>query len=339
MHVDWVKLRVSELGTPIVCRTSNCIFVGLPLCQDPGYIELNRKSTLEVVQTGILLNLTPKVLFPVVARFVRHVPRSIARAMHCLVPIIDAQREEMGLHGKSSHYNQNDFLNWLTDEANEEESSHRNLALQILTVNFAAITQPQADIPQTFTQVLYDLTTRPECMEPLRKEVDEIVAHSEWSKDSLDQMHLIGSFIRESQRLNGLGLFSMLRRARRDFTFSNGIIIPVGTQVTTASYSLQRDSANYADPNDFDGFRFTKLAGGKRHAIVPTKGTFLAFRHGKHAYPHRFFAAVEMKIMLAYLVMNYDVKIEAGFRPRNIWIAETCAPDPAGELTFRKRAP
>ncbi|KAF8887392.1 cytochrome P450 [Infundibulicybe gibba] len=332
---DWVKLRVSELVTPIVCRTSNRIFVGLPLCQDPGYIELNTKFTLEVVQTGILLNLTPKVLFPVVTRFVRHVPRSIARATRYLTPIIDDRREQLRAHGKLYPGKPNDFLSWLIDEASEEESSHKNLALRILTVNFAAIHTTSL----TFTQVLYDLATRPEYMEPLRQEVDEIVAHSGWSKDSLDEMHLVDSFIRESQRLNGLGLFSMQRKARKDFTFSNGIVIPAGTQIATAAYPLQRDAVNYPNPDDFDGFRFTKLADGKKHAIVSTEGTFLAFGHGKHACPGRFFAAVELKMMLAYLVMNYDVKTEAGLRPRNIWIAETCTPDPVGELMFRQRAP
>ncbi|KAF8887383.1 cytochrome P450 [Infundibulicybe gibba] len=331
---DWVKLRVGELVTSIVCRASNRIFVGFPLCQDPGYVDLNTKFTLEVAWTGILLNLTPKYCSREAAtRLVRHVPRSIARATRYLAPTIDARREELRVHGKSYPGKPNDFLSWLIDEANEEESSHTNLALRILTVNFAAIHTTSL----TLTQVLYDLATRPKYMEPLRKEIDEVVAHSGWSKDSLDKMHLVDSFIRETLRLNGLGCFAMVRRTRKDFTFSNGIVIPAGTQITADAYSLQRDSANYADPDDFDGFRFAKLADGKKHNIVSTESTFLAFGHGKHACPGRFFAAVELKMMLAYLVMNYDVKTEAGWRPRNIWIAEMCTPDPAGELMFRKR--
>lgn len=54
--------------------------------------------------------------------------------------------------------------------------------------------------------------------------------------------------------------------------------------------------------------------------------------------PGRFFAANELKAMLAYVVLNYDVKFEReGVRPENKWIAMSIVPDPTAHVLFRKR--
>jgi cytochrome P450 len=51
----------------------------------------------------------------------------------------------------------------------------------------------------------YYLATFPEYLEPLRKEVEEVVKSEGWTKAGLDKMHKIDSFIKESQRLNPIG--------------------------------------------------------------------------------------------------------------------------------------
>ena len=59
---------------------------------------------------------------------------------------------------------------------------------------------------QTLTQVLYRLLANPEYIEPLRHEVEVAVAEEGWTKAGLDKMHKIDSFLRETQRLEGLGI-------------------------------------------------------------------------------------------------------------------------------------
>ena len=54
--------------------------------------------------------------------------------------------------------------------------------------------------------------------------------------------------------------------------------------------------------------------------------------------PGRFFAANELKAMLAYLVVNYDVKLPDNSRPpANIYHALRVIPNPRGVVMFRKR--
>ena len=54
--------------------------------------------------------------------------------------------------------------------------------------------------------------------------------------------------------------------------------------------------------------------------------------------PGRFFAAVELKALLAFLVINYDFKLADGEgRPSTFYFADAVIPDPSAKLMFRKR--
>ena len=54
--------------------------------------------------------------------------------------------------------------------------------------------------------------------------------------------------------------------------------------------------------------------------------------------PGRFFAGTELKLLLAYVLVNYDIKFERpGVRPANVHTAFSVRPDPDARILFRKR--
>ena len=54
--------------------------------------------------------------------------------------------------------------------------------------------------------------------------------------------------------------------------------------------------------------------------------------------PGRFFAANELKAMLAFIVVNYDLKLAGdGKRPQTVYFGSSIIPSPNGKLMFRKR--
>ncbi len=59
------------------------------------------------------------------------------------------------------------------------------------------------------TQVLYRLLAHPEYIEPLRQEVDAVISEEGWTKAGIDKMHKVDSFVRETQRLDGIILGSL----------------------------------------------------------------------------------------------------------------------------------
>jgi len=51
---------------------------------------------------------------------------------------------------------------------------------------------------------LYRLLANPEYQKPLREEVIAVIKEEGWTKAGVDKMHKIDSFLRETQRLDGL---------------------------------------------------------------------------------------------------------------------------------------
>jgi cytochrome P450 len=76
----------------------------------------------------------------------------------------------------------------------------------------------------------------------------------------------------------------------RPFTFSNGITIPAGTLVAAALSAIHTDEEIYPSPDEFDGFRFSKLREqggdrmGSRHQMGTTSATLMTFGHGRQAW-------------------------------------------------------
>lgn len=59
---------------------------------------------------------------------------------------------------------------------------------------------------QSITHVIYDLAARPEYIQPLREEVEQVVAADGWTKTAMGKMWKLDSFLKESMRYNGIGL-------------------------------------------------------------------------------------------------------------------------------------
>ncbi|KAF8959647.1 cytochrome P450 [Flammula alnicola] len=335
---DWTSVKVLDTVMKIVGRASNRVFVGAPLCRDPDYVKLNVQFAIDVIQAGTILRGFPKILRPLVNILISNVQKRIRHGLKHLGPVIQARRKEREKEGNQAE-RPVDLLTWLLDEAKGEEATDWYLTSRILTVNFAAIHTSS----MTFTHAFYYLVTYPEYIQALREEVEEVVKEEGWSKAGLDKMHKIDSFIKESQRLHPIANIMMPRVAVNDFTFSDGTTVPRGTTVGIAIQTPHTDEKVYENPMKFDGFRFVKMkerdGAEKKFDMVSTSCESLAFGHGRHACPGRYFATCELKLMLAHTVVTYDVKLETeGARPADMWVATACIPNPNAEVLFRRRA-
>jgi hypothetical protein len=61
---DWKPIDAHDLLEETICRTSNRLFVGLPLCRDKHFTKISREFSMTVVQSGLLINLFPAFLKP-----------------------------------------------------------------------------------------------------------------------------------------------------------------------------------------------------------------------------------------------------------------------------------
>jgi len=296
------------------------------------------KFTIDVVVTGGIINLFPSILRPIVGNMMTIVPNSVKKGMGYLRPLIEHRQKMIDQYGRDYPDKPNDLLSWLMDDAEGEERSVRSLTMRVLTINFAAIHTSS----MSFTHALYFLAAEPEkYLVPMREEALAVVKEHGWTKVAMNNMRKIDSFMREAQRHRGIGALTGGRKAMVDYTFSDGTVIPRGVEVVVPANAIQMDNANYANATEFDGFRFAGLreedGEGTKHQMVNASSTFLAFGLGKSTCPGRFFAANELKAMMAYLVMNYDVKAEEeGVHPPDQVFGSAFAPNPKANVLLKK---
>ncbi|KAJ7503871.1 cytochrome P450 [Mycena galericulata] len=343
---EWKLINVLPDTMQIIARTSNRLFVGLPLCKNQEYLDLAVNYTVSVFVRGSIIGLLPGFLKPILAPLISTRKSSLRHALKFLGPIIDERLEKETEYGRDWPGRPNDLVSWLLDVAEGEERTTPALALRVLATNMAAIHTTS----MALTSMLFDLTTYPEHILPMREEAERVVAEQGWSKASLANMHKIDSFIRESQRL-GTRPVTMVRKVlpKEGFTFSDGMKIPHGAFLSVPSNPVHHDLANYDRPDVFDGFRFSRLReenkgqgdadGGIFNRYMVTTGlNYLAFGHGRHSCPGRFFAATELKAILAHILINYDVKAEVdGVRPPDQFFGMQRMQNSQGKIFIRRR--
>ncbi|KAF8555102.1 cytochrome P450 [Imleria badia] len=335
---EWKNVPALSSVQKVVCRTSNRVFVGLPLCRDPDWLDVNIRYTIEVSKGAAIIAFFPRLLKPIAVRLFTNIHQCKQLGMKLIGPIIEERQKSLNEYGNERADKPNDFLSWSMEEAKGVESTVEFLANRMLVINFVAIHTSSF----SFTHALLYLAANPEYIQPLRREIKSVIETEGWSKAALNKMRKVDSFLKECQRIEGISNVSLLRKASKDFTFSDGTFVPKGTTIVAAARSVHRDEAVYERALTFDPFRFAHMREGDgegvKHQYVSTSPEYIPFGHGRHACPGRFFAATMLKTMLAHVVVMYDVKLEDnGTRPQALHFGTWVVPDPNAKVMFRRR--
>jgi cytochrome P450 len=342
---DWTPVPLYDAMLGIVCLLSSRVFVGLPLSRDEEWTRVTMQYSLDAGHGAHSLSPYPHLLRPLVAPFIlKRLSQRRAVARRMLQPVLD--KITAGHCGNSAATGRSvdtggDLMQYIMGHY-KGKATIELLARDQLIATFVAMHTTTICI----TQTLFDLAARPEYLAPLREELAQVLAtdgahDGRLHKESMAKLRKMDSFVRESQRMNPPGLVSMLRRvtAREGLQLSTGHVIPYGSVVGISAHEVTR---SYPDGDKFDGFRFSKLreqpGQATFHQLVATGPDHLAFGHGTHGCPGRFFAASEIKVIMAYLLQNYDIRLEGGAtRPESLHVGCTVTPSSDAKVLFRKR--
>ncbi|KAJ6025258.1 hypothetical protein N7444_012937 [Penicillium canescens] len=335
--IDWTAVVMSRAAHRIATRTANRVLVGAPLCRNEEYLDMSIKYTIDVFGGADKLRAWPKFLRSTVTQFVTNVKERQRVARKHLIPYIKArlQEESDGLIKKPPL----DSLQWVMDAApNSSERDPERLMFRLLHLNVAAVHTTSV----TYLNAMLDLAFHTEIHEELRTEIDSAVQEHGWSGRALSQMRKLDSFLTESQRLSPLASSQLTRAVIQDFTFSDGTTVPKGSYVLAPMYAMYLDDNIYPNASTFDAFRFSRLreqpGHENRHQFVTTSPTHINFGHGKEACPGRFFAAQEIKLLLAHALQSYDIRLEDPTNlPKGSWYDRSRKPNQTARALFRRR--
>ncbi|KAF6746166.1 cytochrome P450 [Ephemerocybe angulata] len=333
---EWKSFLVSPALLQIFAKVANRVLVGLPLCRDASYIKTNVDFAVNVIVMSFVLCATPPPLRDLVDRLVSPIPKKFERIRGYLQPIIDARRAEKEKLG-AEYEPHPDMLSWLIDLAEQHGRDDRDIILRMMSTNFGVIHTASMNFQHAF----YSLLSMPQYMEELRAEVVQCIDEHGWSKTAVDNMKLMDGFIKESQRLNIIGIIIGNRIATKDCTLA-GVFIPKGTMLT-ANVVEAHNSRDFwgSTVDEFDPYRYIRMEKetGKKLGIVTTSANSLSFGLGRHSCPGRFFAAQELKLLMAHLLLDYEMKFDKKeqSRPKDVWFGMSCMPNPNTRVLLRKR--
>lgn len=192
----------------------------------------------------------------------------------------------------------------------------------------------------------------PQIIPELREEINSVLEanHGVMNTQALYQMKLLESVMRESQRRNPSNMIRMQRYILKPVRLSDGTKIPAGTSIAVPALPTLQDPALYANPSSYDPYRFARLRAGdapdlmhyasrEMYQFISVTKENMGFGYGRHACPGRFFAANEIKMICARVLLNYEIKLPDGVQGcyTNIVRGSSITPDRTKTVMMKTR--
>ncbi|KAL2147461.1 hypothetical protein VTI28DRAFT_9361 [Corynascus sepedonium] len=366
---NWRSLNLWEAWLGIVPRVTNRIIVGAPLCRNQEFLKCQVGFADDVVRNSFLLDMFPRIFQPLVAPFFVssnwwHWRKSYSYAKPVIEQrLYDMERKDSGVDPAYEDWQPpEDMLTWLIRQAKVDglsgELKAELLSKRILPVEFAAI---HTTVVTGFNLLLDLLSSDPSLgyIDGIREETSRVFVEENgaWTKKGLARLHRTDSAIKESLR------FSHFARAltHRKVVAAEGVTndvegwhAPYGAFLMLDMAGTHRDPELYPEPDKYNAWRFSREREAyeakpaeeksdteeamriKKLGMVTTSPEYLPFSHGRHACPGRFFVAHELKMILAYLVQNYELKPLAE-RPNSMWVGANFIPPVQATIEIRRR--
>lgn len=361
---NWKTLNVWEISLQILTRVTNRVILGPGVNRDPDLMKHMIHFVDDIIMNCFVLDFLPKCLHPIVGPLVS-IPNRLhfRRGAKITVPLIkqrlhDMERKEAGDPAYEKWEAPEDFITWdikmAKAENNQAELEPENVAKRILPIEFAAIHTTTI----TCMYAIIDLmSTDPSlgAVDELRKEAAQVFAEEggRWTKEGLFRLYRLDSAIRESQRFSTFALTLTERMVVSPEGVTNeteGWHAPQGTVIKLNLFSVHKDPLLHESPDVYDPFRYSRARESmiaetdgavdiiqlKKTGMTTTSDTHLAFSHGRHACPGRFFVGQELKMVFANLLLNYDIKPIAE-RPKTEWLGSVALPPMKATIEVRRR--
>ncbi|KAK4867921.1 hypothetical protein LT330_007580 [Penicillium expansum] len=317
----------------MVSRVTGRVFVGAELSNNPDWLRLSVTYTVNAFMASKELG---KYSWPV--RWIvqwfnvraQQVRASLKEARQILTPILAQRAQERAANGGKS--TTEDAIEWHQQLVGDRKSD--GVVVQV-GLALSAIHTTGDLLFKTIGQLAH----HQEVIPAVRKEIADAISTHGLNKTGVYHMQLLDSIIKETQRLDAVALAIMNRYATEEVELPNGVTIPKGSQ-TSVITDIMRSEKTYENAKEWDPYRFYNIRRSgqeQKGQLVSATAEHFAFGFGKHACPGRFFAAHELKIMLAHILLKYDFEYIGTDRPKVRVVGTDVLADNSPRMQVRRR--
>ncbi|KAI5460220.1 cytochrome P450 [Mariannaea sp. PMI_226] len=355
---NWKEIDLIGAVKLIVAQSSSRFTVGLPLCRNKDYLQTAMNINDRLIINAGVTGGSPRILRPLVGYLLNVKTRRLLSKMKKWFDPLWTERLKLLQFDPDdpSHQEPRDQLQLTMRYAQklrqEELYDYDSILRRLAASNFGSMPQTQTQVTNLILNILGS-DAEFNTINILRDEIDRILGQSDkgflWTKAKISQMVRADSVARETLRLQSFGGRAIFRKVMTsNFNTPEGYHIPEGTIISFLSQPAHVDGDRMDDATTFDPFRFSRqreLAKRNKEktppvSMVSTAPEFLPFGHGKNACPGRFLVDFELKMIIAYVLRNYDLAFPAGYkgkRPSNIWLMEAVVPPPGVKIMVKRR--
>ncbi|KAH3958473.1 hypothetical protein HBH98_076600 [Parastagonospora nodorum] len=323
----------------LISRISSRVFLGEELCRNEAWLRVTRDWTVQSFEAANLMTVCPgafKFLMPRFSKKCKNVLAIYNEARGILEPVIERRRQ---LKAEAKRKGTpipifSDAIEWAEIESRGNPYSAVDCQLNL---SFAAIHTSSG----LLSQVLTRLSNEPHLITPLRHEIIEVLTAEGMNKNSLYNLKLMDSALKETQRIKPDQMLNLRRMATDNVVTSDGLEIKKGQRVVVDLGNMV-DSKSYSEPEKFDIYRYYNWrqdpATAVKSQLVATSADNLTFGHGNHACPGCFFAANELKLALCHLLLKYDWELSPDASLEALHPAAVMSIlNPSNKIRFRRR--
>lgn len=163
------------------------------------------------------------------------------------------------------------------------------------------------------------MAAHPDVVEKLRREIASADAGTS-PMENVARLPYLNATIKEAMRLYPPSTALFTRVALRDVVIGE-TPVPKGTLVVVPIWHLHHDARSFAEPDTFRPDRFMPGA-----PAIP-RSAFLPFGAGPHFCLGQHFASIEMALIAAHLVKNFDLSLED----------DAVLPEPAVDIALKPK--
>lgn len=357
---EWKTLNLVDTVRILINQTASRFTIGQELCRNQTYLHRIMDTIDSIIANAGAVGFFPEWLRPIVGKVICFPTRLRLWNLSTYYKGVFSRRIQMLEQDDPDQ--PVDLLQKMLRFAKKhrpEELATGQFTRRMCMANLAFIYLASFTTTNILAQIMAS-DEEHDTISTLRNEAEEFfIKHPDpkelWSGKNTARMIKVDSAMREAMRLYNAPTRTIVRKVMVDNVVTDaGLHLPRGTLVSFVSQPMHYDTERFTNPDKYDPFRFVRLrqdpeegakvqarkkdvgGGWNEHSFLSTAG-LLTFGRGKNSCPGRFLIEIKLKMLISYLLRDYDIRLKGGKKPKNKWIMEFILPDRGLEFEVKRR--